>query len=360
MEARAGIAGREIRAREGKEPFAMLVGRFAPPLSRRAFFPAMGLAAMGALAPFGAGAAAPLPAMRLGVLAFGTVQWVASVIRSNGLDRAHGFALAIAPLANNDSAKVALLGGAVDAIVSDWLFVGAERARGLSLSFAPFSSASGAVVLKEGSPVRGLKDLARRRLGVAGGPYDKSWMIVRAAAERRDGIDLAREADIVYASPPLLSAKLAQGALDAVLTYWNFVAALEVAGFRPLVTVSACAEALGLPARPPLGGYVFRTAWAGKNPHLIGGFLAASAAAEDLLVRSDQAWESVRPLMHAGDDRLFARLKAGFRAGIGPASPSEAAAAADRLFAILRTLGGDEATDGLDRLPAGVFWSAPS
>jgi NitT/TauT family transport system substrate-binding protein len=350
MRARSAPAG---AGREGS--FAVSASRPAPALSRRAV-----LAAAGLLAPFAAGAAAPLPEARLGVLAFGTVQWVAITIRDNGLDRAHGFHLAVEPLANNDSAKVALLGGAVDLIVSDWLFVGAERARGLPLSFAPFSSASGAIVLGRDSPVQGLKDLSHRRLGVAGGPYDKSWMIVRAAAKREFGLDLAEEADIVYASPPLLSAKLAQGGLDAVLTYWNFAAALEVAGFRPLVTVSACAEALGLPAHPPIGGYVFKEAWAEKNTRLIGGFLAASAEAEALLVRSDQAWEAIRPLMHAEDDRLFARLKARFRAGIVQTSPSAEAAAANHLFAILHTLGGKAATGGLDRLPAGVFWSAPS
>jgi NitT/TauT family transport system substrate-binding protein len=297
--------------------------------------------------------------VRLGVLAFGTVQWVASVIQAHGLDRAHGFALVTNPLANGAGAKVALLGDAADIIVSDWLFVGTERAQGLELRFAGFSAASGAVMLGRNSPVQSLKDLAHRRLGVAGGPYDKSWMIVRAAA-RRQGIDLAQAADVVYAAPPLLNAKLEQGGLDAVLTYWNFAAALEVADLRPLTTVSACAEALGLPAHPPLIGYVFKQAWAERNRPLIDGFLAASAAAEDLLTRSDTAWDAIRPLMHADDDRLFLRLRDGFRAGIVHAGPAAEAAAANRLFGILHELGGDAATGGLDRLPDGVFWAAPS
>lgn len=318
------------------------------------------LAAAGGSIPFAAGAARRLPTLRLGVLVFGTVQWLASVIQRHGLDRAHGFVLVTERLGNNDGAKVALLGGAVDVIVSDWLFVGTERARGLSLSFSAFSSATGGVVVGRNSRLRGLEDLASRRLGVAGGPYDKSWLIVRAAAEREKGIDLAAVADLAYAAPPLLSAKLMQGGLDAVLTYWNFVAALEVAGFRTLVTVASCAVKLGLPPHLPLIGYVFKQAWAQENPHLIDGFLAASAAAEDLLVRSDSAWNAIRPLMHASDARLFARLKAGFRSGVAQASPTVEAAVADRLFAILHATGGGAATGGLSRLPAGVFWSAPS
>lgn len=318
------------------------------------------LAAAGGLIPFAGGAAQPLPTLRLGVLAFGTVQWVVSVIQRHGLDRAHGFVLVTEPLGNNDGAKVALLGGAVDVIVSDWLFVGTERARGLPLSFSPFSSASGGVVVSHSSPLGRLEDLAHCRLGVAGGPYDKSWLIVRAAARRENGIDLTRTADLAYAAPPLLSAKLMQGRLDAALTYWNFVAALEVTGFRTLVTVSSCAVELGLPAHPPLIGYVFKEAWAETNRPLIDGFLAASAAAEDLLVHSDAAWDAIRPLMHASDERLFARLKAGFRSGVAQTSPSVEAAAANRLFAILHATGGDAATGGLSHLPAGVFWSASS
>jgi len=318
------------------------------------------LAAAGAAIPSIAGAAQPLPELRLGVLAFGTVQWVARVIQGHSLDRAHGFVLVTEPLGNNDGAKVALLGGGVDVIVSDWLFVGTERARGLPISFAPFSSATGGVVVGHNSALRGPEDLAHCRLGVAGGPYDKSWLIVRAAAKREKGIDPAATADLAYAAPPLLSAKLIQGGLDAVLTYWNFVAALEVAGFRTLLTVASSAVRLGLPAHPPFIGYVFKETWAQKNPQLIDGFLAASAAAEDLLVRSDENWNAIRPLMHADDERLFARLKAGFRVGVARTSPSAEAAAADRLFAILHATGGNAATGGLSRLPSGVFWSAPS
>ena len=318
------------------------------------------LAAAASLAPASAGGAVAPPVVRLGVLVFGTAQWVARVIRRHRLDQAHGFMLRTEALANNGGGTVALLGGSVDIIVSDWLFVGIERAHGLPLRFAPFSSATGALLLRRGSAIRSLRDLAGRRLGVAGGPYDKSWMIVRAAARQRDSIDLARAANVIYAAPPLLSAKLAQGELDAVLTFWNFAAALEVAGFRPLVTVAACAHTLGLPDPLPILGYVFKQAWAESAPSRIEGFLAASAAAERILTDSDAEWDAIRPLMNAPDDRLFTRLKVGFRAGIVHATPALAQQAADRLFAVLHAVGGTAATGGLSRLPPGVFWAAPS
>ncbi|MDE2580119.1 MAG: ABC transporter substrate-binding protein [Rhodospirillales bacterium] len=284
---------------------------------------------------------------------------MARVIRRHELDRSHGFVLQPRLLAGIGGGRVALLGGAADVIVSDWLFVGIERAHGVDLNFSPFSSAAGALVLARGSDARSARDLVGRRLGVAGGEYDKSWMIVRAAIRQQNGIDLARAARVVYAAPPLLSAKLEQGELDAVLTFWNFAAALQVAGFRPLLTVAASARALGLSGHPPLLGYVFRQGWASRNPHLIAGFLAACGDAENILAHSDAEWNAIRPLMNAPDDRVFARLKAGFRAGIVPASTPATEQEVARLFTILHDLGGSAATGGLTRLPSGVFWPAP-
>jgi NitT/TauT family transport system substrate-binding protein len=303
---------------------------------------------------------ATVPLVRLGTLAYGTVCWVAAVIRRHRLDRAHGVRLQTETLANNGAAKVALFGGAVDLIVSDWLFVAAGRARGVDFSFAPFSAATGALVLGRDSGVRSLAGLAGRRLGVAGGPYDKSWLILRARALQQGGPDPAHAADVVYAAPPLLGAKLRQGELDAVLTYWDDAAALEVAGFRQLTSVAACARGLGLPADLPILGYVFDRRWALRQPHRIAGFLAASAAAEAILLHSPAEWNALRPLMGAPDDRLFARLRRGFLAGITHPAPAAEARAAAQLFAILRRLGGGAATGGLTHLPPDVFWSLTS
>jgi len=76
------------------------------------------------------------------------------------------------------------------------------------------------------APTRSLGDLKGKKLGVAGGPLDKSWLLLRASA-LRSGIDLKSEASIVYGAPPLLAQKALQGEIDATLTFWNFSAALE-------------------------------------------------------------------------------------------------------------------------------------
>ncbi len=163
-------------------------------------------------------------AVRLGILPFGTVQWVAEVIRHDRLDARHGCALATVTLANNDAGRVALMAGGADIVVSDWLFAAEQRQAGTKLCFAPFSSATGGVMVAKDAPIRGLGDLRGKRLGVAGGPLDKSWIIVRAAAQATAGLDLASDASPVFGAPPLLDAKLRQGQLDADLTFWNFAA----------------------------------------------------------------------------------------------------------------------------------------
>jgi NitT/TauT family transport system substrate-binding protein len=206
------------------------------------------------------------------------------------------------------------------------------------------------------SPIRSLGDLAGRRLGVAGGPLDKSWLMVQAAARAGGGLDLATAARVDYGAPPLLSAKLAQGELDAVLTFWNFAARLEAAGFRELVSVAACATSLDLPMPTSLVGFVFHEAWARHNPSAVTGFLDAVKEAETLLMDSDSEWQRVRPLMDAPDDTVFGSLQRRFKAGMAQADEADQLLAASRLFDILLRTGGTRATNGMEQLPEGVFW----
>jgi NitT/TauT family transport system substrate-binding protein len=318
---------------------------------------AAGTAAITVGTGFAARAAA---SVRLGILQFGTVQWVGDIIQRHALDTAGGFRLVTTMLANTDAGRVALMANAADVVVSDWMFVAAQRAAGTKLCFAPFSSATGAIMVAQDSPIRSLADLPHRKLGVAGGPVDKSWLIVRAAAKAASGSDLTQAADVVYGAPPLLNAKLMQGELDAVLTYWNFAAKLEAVGYRQVASVDDCATGLGLPAAMSLVGYVFHEDWATQNRDAINGFLAAAASAGDMLAQSPVEWEQIRPIMSAPDDALFERLRQRFVEGITHPSAAAQQRAATQLFEVLLRTGGSRATDGLAQLPDGIFWPTPA
>ncbi len=314
------------------------------------------LAASAALArPAGARAQADRT-VRLGTLQFGTVQWLAVTIRALGLEAAHGFTLDTVLLASNDAARVALMARSADVAVTDWLFAARQRQDGTALSFAPFSAAAGGVMVARDSPVRTLADLRGRRLGVAGGANDRSWLLVQAAA-RLQGLDLARDAPISYGAPPLLGAKLQQGELDALLTFWNFEARLEAQGFREAIGVADCARALGLPADLDLLGFVFRADWAAAHRPAIDGFLAASAEAQARLAGDPALWTALRPLMQLppgeAGETMFEALRRRFLSGIVHPDAAAQRSAATRVLAILQQFG--EATE-LRTVPEGVFW----
>jgi NitT/TauT family transport system substrate-binding protein len=167
-------------------------------------------------------------AVKLGILKFGTVSWEADVIKQHGLDKAEGIDLQTVELANNDAAAIALQAGSVDIIVTDWVWVSRERADGSPLTFVPYSTSIGSLMLPGDSAITNLLGLEGRKLGIAGGPTDKSWLILRALSEQRHGFDLADKVEKVFAAPPLLNEELVSHHLDAVLIYWNYAAQLMV------------------------------------------------------------------------------------------------------------------------------------
>jgi NitT/TauT family transport system substrate-binding protein len=296
--------------------------------------------------------------IKIGVLKFGTVNWEIDTIKSNGLDRAEGLDLQVVDLANTAATTVALQAGEVDVIVTDWLWVSRQRAEGARFTFVPYSTSVGGLMLPPDSTVTTLADLAGKKLGIAGGPVDKSWLVIRAAAAQRHGIELDAAVEKVFAAPPLLNEEILSGRLDAVLNSWNFIAQLEAKGFKKLIGVEEAARDLGISTQVPLLGYVFDETWADAHTEDVLALVRASRKAKDLLARSDAEWKRVRPLMKAPDDATFAALRDGFRAGVpGRWGEAERADAA-RLFAIMAKVGGAELVGKSTELQPGTFWDA--
>jgi NitT/TauT family transport system substrate-binding protein len=323
-----------------------------------------GLRAIGlALAAFllaGGARAQDLGTLKIGVQQYGTVSWELDVIKQHGLDRAGGFTLEAQAFAQGDAADVALMGDAVQSIVEDWLWVSRQRAQGVPLVFIPYSSSIGALMARPDRNIKDLSGLKGKKLGVAGGPLDKSWLILQGLAKQKYGMDLTRDLEPVYGAPPLLTEKVKSGELDAVLNYWHFCARLEAAGFPQIVGVNQAQEALGVPATAPQLGYIFKEPFAESHADLLRAFAKASRDAKQILATSDAEWQRLKPLTRAEDDATLKALKRRFVEGIVPHwGPEQQKEAAD-LYVILARLGGEKLVGKSPTLAPGTFWPGVS
>jgi NitT/TauT family transport system substrate-binding protein len=293
--------------------------------------------------------------LRIGVQKTGTFAWQLDVIRRHGLAANTGLDLKISEYASPDAGKLALNGGSVDLAVVDWLWVARSRALGTRLLFYPYSSAVGSIMVKSDSPLQKLGDLKGRVLGVAGGPLDKSWLIVQAAALRQ-GVDLRREATLQYGAPPLIAQKLQQGEADASLNFWNFCASLEAQGYRRLLDVRDAEATLGLKQPVAMVGYAFTEEFAAAHKNTIDRFIAMAQKADDIMRRSDAEWDALRPLMNAEDDWIFKAYRDRTREGM-PQRPIEAEEAdAGALFRTLAEIGGPELVGPSQQLDPNLYY----
>jgi NitT/TauT family transport system substrate-binding protein len=294
--------------------------------------------------------------VRVGALKFGTVGWELDVMRAHGLASREGVEPLVVSLASPGATAVALQGGAVDLIVTDWIWVSRQRAEGRPYTFVPYSLTVGGVMVRPEAGIRQLADLRGRRLGVAGGPVDKSWLLLRAYGRRTLGEDLAKVVEPSFGGPPLLNELMLRGDFPAVLNYWQYGAQLKAAGMRELIGIPEILRALGVREPVPLLGWVFDERWATTHRQPLTAFLRAAYAAKQILLTSDAEWERIRSLVGASDTRVLHALRDSFRDGVprrfGPAEMD----AAGRVFDILAREGGEELIGPSRTLSPGTFW----
>lgn len=294
--------------------------------------------------------------IRIGVLKFGTVSWELDTVRTHGFDAANGIELEVTPFAGEDATNVAVLAGEIDVMVSDWLWVSRQRSEGGDPTLVPYSTAVGAIMVAQNSPLQSLSELKGKKLGVAGGPLDKSWLLIQALARRDHDLELAEENDVVFGASPLLSEKASQGELDAVLNFWHFCARLEANGFRRLIGAQDAALALGASGPVSALGYVFSEKWADRNAEAAAGFFQASAQAKDLLARSDEEWKRISPLVRAEGKELEV-LRDRYREGIPRRPVAQEEADAGKLYHVLAEIGGEKLVGRAPEMAPGTFWA---
>ncbi|WP_282606026.1 ABC transporter substrate-binding protein [Pelagibius sp. Alg239-R121] len=305
-------------------------------------------------------------ALKVGVLKFGTVNWQLDSLKFNAFDSAQSLDLEVVALASKNATSVALQAGNADMIVSDWIWVNRQRAGGEDFVFVPYSNALGALVLGPDSAVTDVTGLKNKKIGIAGGPVDKNWLLLRAWTRKFHGFDIADSAEAIFAAPPLLNEQLRTGRLDAVLTFWPYAARLEAGGATRLFDVSDLVKDLGVTQPTALIGYVFRERLLNERPGAVEAFFGAVSATNVLLEKSDSEWKRLRPAMRAKSDAEFEALKSGFRQGMAMpfAGAEEGGEDQDRdrkdaelLFGILATVGGEKLVGRNVTFDPNTFWT---
>ena len=293
--------------------------------------------------------------LRLAVQKTGTFGWELAIISAGGLDKKAGLDLEMTELASTEAAKIALLGGSADIILSDWLWVARQRNLGGRLVFVPYSTALGAVMVESASPIKDLAGLRGKTIAVAGGPLDKSWLLLQAF-EREAHVDIASEANVIYGAPTLLYQKAANGEADATLNFWNFCVALESRGFRRLIGMDEVERHLGVKGPVSMVGYVFDEGFARSHADALARFLKIAAEAKDILAHSDADWENIARQIGIGDKAQLALYRQIYIDGIPRRPVEEEAADARILYKVLVKTGGADLTGPAKELDEQTYY----
>lgn len=299
--------------------------------------------------------AAEKTVIRLGVLAFGTLEWELAALKNEKMLDAADFEIQTQVLASPQAAEVALQAGAVDMIVSDWIWTSRMRSTGADFTFYPYSNTAGALIVPANSPIKTLKDLSGKKLGIAGGELDKNWLLLQALANQQQ-VDL-KTTTTAFGAPPLLNQQLGQGRVDAVLNYWHFAARLEAQGYKQVLDGKAILTGLGIKEEVPSLGYVFKQSWAAAHKTALEHFLTAGEQAKNKLCTSNEAWAKILPLTKADDAATQTKLRDRYCAGRVTQWGAAEQQAAGKIYTLLRKLSNNKLTGTAETIQAGTFWT---
>jgi NitT/TauT family transport system substrate-binding protein len=295
--------------------------------------------------------------IRIATQKTGTFAWELDVIRERGLDKKANLELVVTELASPEAGKIALKGGSADLIVADVMWVARERAIGGGLVFHPFTSTLGAIMVPAASPVKALADLKGKKIGVAGGALDKSWLLLQAWARKR-GFDPKKDAQIVFGAPQLLAVKTEQGELDAVLNYWNICAELEAKGFRRAIEMADVEHDLGSKGPVAMVGYAFEQKFAAANAEALMRYFAIAAEAKDILSGAPAEWTRIAARIGASQPEALAIIRKRYADGVPRRPIDDEEADARTLYNVLVEVGGAEFAGPARELDKGVYWRA--
>lgn len=298
-----------------------------------------------------------LDKLRVGVLAFGTVNWELSIMQLNNIAKKNGLELEIKKLSSKNGVNIALQADAVDVIVSDYIWVSRQRSKGADFTFYPYSKAVGGIYVRPELQIYDLIDLHNKKLGISGGPVNKTWLITRAYTKYKYNKDLKEYLEPTFAAPPILNKKVLDKSLDGAINFWHYNAKLEAQGMKKLISLETMLREMGIKSEIPFIGWVFSEKFAKENKKLINGFLQASYETKELLNSSSIQWLRIKKQMKAKNEKIYDALVEGYREGIPKQFGKNEKEAAKKVFDILVKEGGRKLVGESKTLEKGTFWN---
>ena len=295
--------------------------------------------------------------IRIAVLKFGSVNWELDVIKYHGLDKKNNISILKVEMTNKDAATIAFLSKAADIFITDWIWVSKQRYRGNLVTFTPYSTAAGALMVKNDNTILNFEDLKNKKVGIAGGSLDKSWLFLRAYGIKKYGKDPLKYFKSSFAAPPLINGLLRNNELDAGFNYWNYSARLEAAGYKKLISVEQILPIIGITGELPLIGYVFRESYENKNNNTIDSFIKASEEARTILKNSNEEWIRISHLTRANDSYMLEKIRDSFRNGIPSQNKEVMLKNINHAYKILKNIGGKRLVGKSSILAPGTIWN---
>ena len=295
--------------------------------------------------------------IKIAVLKYGSVNWEYDVIKHHKLDQKNNIKIKKVEVTNKDASAVAFLSKSVDIFVTDWIWVSKQRNKGNLVSFYPYSNSAGGLMIKKGEKINSFLDLKNKKIGVAGGSLDKSWLFLRAYAIKKYKKDPLTFFNTSFAAPPLINGLLRNNQLDAGYNYWNYTARLEALGYEEFLTLKDILPYIGIEGELPLIGYVFREGFVQENEVTLKGFIKASNEARKILKTSDKEWLRISEMTGAKNKLMLEKIRDGFRKGIPSDNHQLMRKNIQHAYEILSQIGGEELVGSSSSLAAGTYWN---
>ena len=295
--------------------------------------------------------------IKIAVLKYGSVNWEYNVIKHHKLNKKNNIKIKKVEITNKDASAVAFLSKSVDIFVTDWIWVSKQRNKGNLVSFYPYSNSAGGLMIKKGEKINSFLDLKNKKIGVAGGSLDKSWLFLRAYAIKKYKKDPLTFFNTSFAAPPLINGLLRNNQLDAGYNYWNYTARLEALGYEEFLTLKDILPYIGIEGELPLIGYVFREGFVQENEVTLKGFIKASNEARKILKTSDNEWLRISEMTGAKNQLMLEKIRDGFRKGIPSDNHQLMRKNIQHAYEILSQIGGEELVGSSSSLAAGTYWN---